>query len=61
MAHYALITPDGDPLGPVEVTEPNSAVGSLIKRGGRGLEWRVVECIPSDDPELFSILVVEPE
>ena len=60
MAHFQLVTSDGEALGPIEVTRPDWHLGSVIYRGAQP-DLRVVDVIASDDSELFTILVVEPE
>ena len=60
VAHFQLVTSDGQALGPIEVARPDWPVGSVIYRGGQP-NLRVVDVIPADDPEQFTILVVEPE
>jgi hypothetical protein len=60
MAHFQLVTRDGEVLGPVELARPDWPVGSVIYRGGAP-DLMVLDVIRLDDPELFTILVVEPE
>jgi hypothetical protein len=60
MHHFALVTPDGDTLGTVELGRPDWPDGSIIYRGDKP-NLRVVGHLESDgDPEMFEMLVVEP-
>ena len=59
MPHFALVTVDGETLGPIELARPDWPRGSVIYRGA-GENLRVVDTIESDDVEKFSVLVVEP-
>jgi hypothetical protein len=56
----ALVTPDGDKLGAVELGRPDSPDGSIIYRGDKP-NLRVVGWLKADDddPELFEVLIVE--
>jgi hypothetical protein len=58
--HFQLVTVDGDSLGPVELARPEWPPGSIIYRGDEP-NLRVVDRIESSDPELYTVLVVEPE
>ena len=59
MAHFQLVTVDGEALGPVELAPPDWPPGSIIYRGSSRPNLRVVDRLPADDPEMFPILVVE--
>jgi len=59
--HFTLITADGDSLGPVELQRPDWPPGSIIYKPRGEPNLRIVDVIPNDDPEGFTILVVEPE
>jgi hypothetical protein len=50
---------DGEALGPVELSRPDWAPGSVIYRGAAETGLRVVDHLPSGVPEKFAILVVE--
>jgi hypothetical protein len=58
--HYALVMDDGDALGLVELRGGADAwlTGSLIAREP-GPDLRVIGHHSADDPERFSVLVVE--
>jgi hypothetical protein len=56
--HFQLVTSDDDSLGPMELGRPDWPPGSVIYRGSEP-SLRVVDVIPSDDHEKFTILVVE--
>jgi hypothetical protein len=58
--HFALVTPDGESLGTVELARPDWPEGSMIYRGDKP-NLRVVGRIDADDTEhQFEVLVVEP-
>jgi hypothetical protein len=61
MAHtFRLITPDGEPLGPIELQRPDWPAGSIIHRGGDQPNLRVLDVLSGlDDPEQLPTLVVE--
>jgi hypothetical protein len=61
LPHYALVTDDGDALGPIELdgTGADWPNGSVIEREGEP-DLCVVGCMGSDDPETFAVLMVEP-
>jgi hypothetical protein len=58
MPRYALVTPDGDALGAVHLGRPDWPDGSIIYRGNQP-NLRVVGRIDTDNPEEFTVLVVE--
>jgi hypothetical protein len=49
---------DGEVLGAMELGPPDWPIGSTIYMGDEP-NLRVVDTLPSDDPELVTILVVE--
>lgn len=57
MPHYVLATYDGDVLGTFELNDTHD--GALISPEGEA-EMLVIGSVEPDDPELFSVLVVEP-
>jgi hypothetical protein len=59
MPHFQLVTTDGEALGPIELDRTDWPPGSVIDRSGDQPNLRVIDVIPSDDPETFTILVVE--
>jgi len=59
MAHFTLVTTDGESLGATALARPDWPVGSIIYRGRRGPNLRVVDVLDADDPEVFAVLVVE--
>ena len=59
MAHFQLVTVDGEALGQVELAPPDWPPGTIIYRGSAGPNLRVVDHLPTDNPEMFAILVVE--
>ncbi len=59
MPHFEFVTIDGDALGPIELGRPDWPDGSIIYRGGASPNLRVVGRLEADQPENFSILVVE--
>ena len=61
MPHHALVTGDGDALGPVELdgTEADWPNGRIIE-GYEGRGWRVVGYLAAEEPESFDVLVVVP-
>jgi hypothetical protein len=59
MPHFALVTADGDSPGPVRLNGHDWPPGPVIYRGSNEPNLRVVEVLPSDDPEKFAILVVK--
>jgi len=58
MPHYTLVTRDGVSLGAFHLAGQNWREGDTIYRGD-GHDLRVVDVLPTDDPEKFAILVVE--
>ena len=58
MPHFQLVTTDGETLGAVHLGPPDWPPGSVIYRGAEP-NLRVVDVIPSEDAEMFTILVVE--
>jgi hypothetical protein len=60
LPHFALVTTDGDSLGPIELGRADSPAGSVIYRGRDEANLRVVDVIPNDEPEAFTVLVVAP-
>ena len=59
MPHFALVTTDGDALGPVELGRPHWPDGAIIYRGDEPNLW-VVGRLSADDREHgFDVLVVE--
>jgi hypothetical protein len=59
LEHFQLGMVDGEALGAVELSRPDWPPGSVIHRGAKEANLRVVDNLPSEDPEMFSILVVE--
>jgi hypothetical protein len=59
MPHFQLVTTDGDVLGPIELDRTDWPRGTVIYRGDNLPNLRVIDVMPSDDPETFTILVVE--
>jgi hypothetical protein len=59
MEHFQLVMVDGEALGAVELSRPDWPPGSVIFRGADEPNLRVVDHLPSDDPEEFAILEVE--
>jgi hypothetical protein len=59
VAHFQLVTVDGEALGAVELSRPDWPRGSIIYRGPNETDLHAVDHLPSDDPEEFAILVVE--
>ncbi len=59
MPHFALLTTDGESLGPIELGRPDWPPGTVICRGD-GDNLRVIEWIESVASEKFTVLVVEP-
>jgi len=59
MPHFQLVTTDGEALGPIELDRTDWPLGSVIYRGVDQANLRVIDVMPSDDPETFTILVVE--
>ena len=49
MAHFQLVTTDGEALGATELARPDWPPGSIIYRGD-GPNLRVVDVIPAVDP-----------
>jgi hypothetical protein len=64
MPHFQLVTTDGDALGPTELGRPDWPAGSVIYTAPGKPDLRVVRHLnvaeDEDDPELFTVLVVEP-
>jgi hypothetical protein len=60
VTHFQLVTVDGEALGAVELSRPDWPDGSIIYRGGGASNLRVVDRIARHDPEVFTVLVVEP-
>ena len=60
MPHFQLVTTDGEALGAIELGRPDWPGGSIIYRGGDVPNVRVVDRIDTADPEVFTMLVVEP-
>jgi hypothetical protein len=58
MPHYAIVTADGEPLGAFRLNGYEWPPGSIIYRGSEP-DLRVVDVLPSDDPEKFANLLVE--
>jgi hypothetical protein len=59
LEHFQLVMVDGEALGAVELSRPDWPPGSVIYRGANEPNLRVVDNLPSEDSEMFSILVVE--
>jgi hypothetical protein len=59
MPHFQIVTVDGDAIGPMELGRPDWPAGSIIYRGRGESNLRVLDLIPADDPETFSVLIVE--
>jgi hypothetical protein len=58
MAHYIVVLEDATALGSTELLRMDWLPGDLIYRGGDS-NLRVVDVLPSDDPERFAVLMVE--
>lgn len=58
MAHFQLVM-DDEALGPVELPRPDWPIGSVIYRPPGEPNLRVIDVIPTDNVEQFTILVVE--
>jgi hypothetical protein len=61
--HFQLVTTDGDVLGTRELGRPDWPPGSVIWTGPDEPDLRVVDVLVTeddDDPERFTVLVVEP-
>lgn len=58
--HFQVVTTDGEALGPMELARPDCPTGSVIYTGSDKPDLRVVDNIPTENLEQFSILVVEP-
>ena len=58
MAHYTLLKRDGESLGSTELLGLDWQAGDIIYRGSQP-NLRVVDVLPSDDPERFAVLMVE--
>jgi hypothetical protein len=59
MTRYALVTPDGDKLGAVELGRPDWPDGSIIYRGDKPNLRVVGHREPDDAKEVDGVLVVE--
>jgi hypothetical protein len=59
MPHFAVVTADGETVGAFHLNGHDWPPGSVIYRGSSEPNLRVVDVLPSDDPEKFVILVVE--
>jgi hypothetical protein len=59
MPHFALVTSDGVSLGAFHLNGHDWPPGSRIYAGAGQANLRVVDVLPTDDPEKFAILVVE--
>jgi hypothetical protein len=57
--HFQLVTTDGEAVVTVHLGSPDWPPDSVIFRGGAEANLRVVDRLASNDPEAFSILVVE--
>jgi hypothetical protein len=58
MPHFALVTVDGESLGPVELGRPDWPDGSIIYRGDQE-NLRVVGFLPAEDTEHeFAVLFI---
>jgi len=57
LPHYVLATFDGDVLGTFELAGAHD--GAVITPEGEA-DMLVIGSVEADDPELFSVLVVEP-
>jgi hypothetical protein len=60
MPHFALVTADGESLGAIQLGRPDWPTGSVIYRGNREPDLRVLDMRPGDGPERGTVLVVEP-
>jgi hypothetical protein len=58
MHHFALVTPDGESLGVVELSRPDWPEGSVISRGDKP-DLRVIADLMPDAPNVDGVLVVE--
>lgn len=63
--HFSLVTTDGESLGAVELGRPDWPPGSTIYTAPGEPNLRVVRVLErgdeaDEDPELFTVLVVEP-
>jgi hypothetical protein len=52
------VSQDGEALGPVELGCSDWVAGGAIYRGGEP-DLRIVDVLASEDPETFTILIVE--
>ena len=63
MPRFQIVTTDGDALGPVELDRPDWPAGSVIRTGRGEPNLRVLRHLEvdgdEDDPELFTVLIVE--
>jgi hypothetical protein len=62
VSDFALVTVEGEALGPIRLDGPDSRPGSLIYTGPHEPNLRVVDVMATenDDPEKhFKVLVVE--
>jgi hypothetical protein len=58
--HFQRVLADGEALGAIELSRPDWPDGSIIYRGGDEPNLRVVGRIEPNDPEGFTVLMVEP-
>ena len=62
MPHFQLVTTDGTVLGARELGRPDRPPGSVIYTGPDEPNLRIVDVLETeddDDPERFTVLVVE--
>jgi hypothetical protein len=61
MPHFQLVRTDGTVLGPRDLEKADWPPGSVIQTGPDEPDLRVVDVVPADDddPERFTVLVVE--
>jgi hypothetical protein len=58
MAHYTLTMKDGGQLGSAELLSMDWQTGDIIYRGKQP-NLRVVDVLEADDPDNYTVLVVE--
>jgi hypothetical protein len=57
VTRYQIVTVDGDVYGPTDLGEPDWPEGAVIHY--HDVDLRVVKRVETDDPEMFTILIVE--
>jgi hypothetical protein len=59
MPHFQIVTTDVEALGPMELSRPDWPPGSTIYRGDNGPNLRVVDVLETDNPEEYTIVIVQ--